>query len=334
MVKVFDAVEVAPAHRLDAYRAAVSTTEVPWKIGFTDQEKPFTGRLERWDLAPGARLLRSIDSGIKLRRGERELRASAPERMSVSIKLGNAGEINVGRQQKVVRPGDLYLTDQTSFIDIASYGSGSAQTLILDYATLGLPVDMVRSALTQLSASPVYSIVQLHMSWLFATVDDLLVESASPSMLTAATLQLVIALITTAAGDGATAREALHDSEMARVAAFVLQNLRDSQLSAAWIAQANHMSVRRLYQLWESQEKSLAEHIISARLEGARQDLARPDPSSASIAQVAANWGFVDPGHFARRFKAAYQVSPTQWRRMTRDPLAERKAPQDEFNCD
>jgi AraC-like DNA-binding protein len=246
--------------------------------------------------------------------------------MSLNLKLGSVGEIDIGRQQMLLRPGDLFLTDLTGFISYASRGSGTAQTFIVDYATLGLPVDMVRRAQTQLQASPVYALVRAHMSSLSATVDDLSVESASRSMLTTATMQLAIALITTAAGDGATAREALHNSETARVAAFVRQNLRDSELTAAKIAQANHMSVRRLYQLWESEEKSLAEHIISARLEGARQDLARADASSASIAQVAASWGFVDPSHFARRFKAAYEVSPTQWRRFSDSDAASRTA--------
>ena len=315
MVRIFDAADVQPAHRLDAYRAGVSTTEVPWRIGATDLDKPFTGVLERWELGPGIQLLRSIDSGTSYRRGDVELRVGAPELMSLNLKLGSAGEIEIGRQQMVLRPGDLFLTDLTSFISYASHGSGTAQTFIVDYATLGLPVDTVRSAQAQLPASPVYAIVRSHMSSLSVAVDDLRVDSASRSMLTTATLQLVIALITTAAGDGTPAREALHNSEMARVAAFVRQNLRDSELSAAKIAQANHMSIRRLYQLWESQEKSLAEHIISERLEGARQDLARSDPSSTSIAQVAASWGFIDPSHFARRFKAAFQLSPVEWRR-------------------
>ncbi len=128
---------------------------------------------------------------------------------------------------------------------------------------------MVRGAQAQLPASPVYAIGRSHMSSLSAAAEDLRVDSPSRSMLTTATLQLVIALITTAAGDGAAAREALHNSEMARVVAFVRQNLRDSELSAASIAQANHMSVRRLYQLWKSQEKSLAEHI-------SRRDLREP----------------------------------------------------------
>jgi AraC-like DNA-binding protein len=322
MVRVFDSVDFPPAQRLDAYRAAISTSEVPWRVGFTDLEKPFTGVLECWDLEPGAHLLRSLDSGTSFRRGERELRLAAPERMSLNQKLASAGEIDFGREQKLLRPSDLFLTDQTSFSSYASYGPGTAQNVVIDYATLGLPVDMVRRARMQLAASPVYAIVRSHMSSLFATVDNLGIESPSRSMLTTATLQLIVALVTTATGDGAPARDALHNSEVARIEAFIRQNLRDSELSAAGIAHANHMSVRRLYQLWESQEKSLAEHIVSARLEGARHDLGRSDSSSTSIAQVAASWGFVDPSHFARRFKAAFEVSPTQWRRATRLPTA------------
>ena len=315
MVRVFDTRDFPPASRFDAYRAAISTTEAPWRIAATDPERPFAAILETWELEPGAHLLRSLDSGTSFQRGAPELKVSAPERVSLNLKLASAGELDVGRQQLLLRPGDLFLTDETSFTRYASHGSGTAQSFIVDYATLGIPVDMARRAWPRLSASPVYPIVRSHMSSLFSTVDHLEVGSAARSMLTTATLQLVVALFATAAGDGSPAREALRTSEMARVSAFVRQNLRDSELSAAKIAHANHISVRRLYQLWESQEKSLAQHIISARLEGARQELARSDPSSTSIAEVAASWGFIDPSHFARRFRATYLVSPTQWQR-------------------
>ena len=318
MVRVFDTADFPPAHRFDAYRAAISTTEAPWRIAVTDPERPFAAILETWELEPGAHLLRSLDTGASFQRGAPELKVSAPERVSLNLKLASDGDLDVGRQQILLRPGDLFLSDETSFTRYASHGSGTAQSFIVDYATLGIPVDIARSAWPRLPASPVYPIVRSHMSSIFSTIDHLEVGSAARSMLTAATLQLVVALFATAAGDGPPAREALRNSELARVTAFVRQNLRDSDLSAARIAQANHMSIRRLYQLWESQEKSLAEHIISARLEGARQDLARSDPSSTSIAQVAASWGFVDPSHFARRFKEAFQVSPTQWRRAAR----------------
>ena len=44
----------------------------------------------------------------------------------------------------------------------------------------------------------------------------------------------------------------------------------------------------------------------------AHRRLAAPAP----IAAVAAGWGFKDPTHFARRFRAAYGLRPQEWRRL------------------
>lgn len=45
---------------------------------------------------------------------------------------------------------------------------------------------------------------------------------------------------------------------------------------------------------------------------GARADLA---DRHLPIAAVARRWGFKDPTHFTRRFRAAYGVLPSEWRR-------------------
>ena len=42
---------------------------------------------------------------------------------------------------------------------------------------------------------------------------------------------------------------------------------------------------------------------------------------------MAAGWGFKDPTHFARRFRAAYGLLPQEWRRLgTEEAWAEKPA--------
>jgi AraC-like DNA-binding protein len=56
--------------------------------------------------------------------------------------------------------------------------------------------------------------------------------------------------------------------------------------------------------------------VIGKRLEGAKAELGRrPSGRLRSIASVAYSWGFKDPTHFSRRFKAAYGTLPRDWRR-------------------
>lgn len=69
------------------------------------------------------------------------------------------------------------------------------------------------------------------------------------------------------------------------------------------IAAAHHISVRRLHKLFEDQPQTVAALIRQHRLERCRADLARSD---RTVTAVAARWGFSDPAHFSRLFKATY----------------------------
>jgi AraC-like DNA-binding protein len=62
--------------------------------------------------------------------------------------------------------------------------------------------------------------------------------------------------------------------------------------------------------------------LIRERLEGARRTLASATSRNTSIAAVARRWGFTDPGHFAKRFRAAYGLSPREWQRLDAGPTA------------
>ncbi|MGH3823538.1 MAG: helix-turn-helix domain-containing protein [Pseudonocardiaceae bacterium] len=62
------------------------------------------------------------------------------------------------------------------------------------------------------------------------------------------------------------------------------------------------------------------EWIIRERLEGARRVLASSSAQAPTIASIARRSGFSDPGHFARRFRAAYGLSPSEWQHIHRKP--------------
>jgi AraC-like DNA-binding protein len=93
--------------------------------------------------------------------------------------------------------------------------------------------------------------------------------------------------------------EALRD----RILGHIEARLSDRDLAPAKIAAAHHISVRRLHKLFKDQPLTVAALIRQRRLERCRADLARSD---RTVAAVAARWGFADPAHFSRLFKATY----------------------------
>ena len=105
-----------------------------------------------------------------------------------------------------------------------------------------------------------------------------------------------------------------------RIDAFIDHHYDDATLSAAQIAAQHHISVRHLYALFAKRNQSLEQQIIHVRLEQARKRLIYAGSASRSIEAVAYDCGFVQPQHFARRFRQAYGMSPRQWRYMHRLP--------------
>jgi AraC-like DNA-binding protein/DNA-binding CsgD family transcriptional regulator len=179
------------------------------------------------------------------------------------------------------------------------------------YAELSLPATAIHSAADGLAASPLYDLFQAHVLNLRRFFDEANPASAAES-LGSATLELASAVIATV-GQGDLARnDVANEALVARIEAYVQQHLADPALSPERIAYAHHISVRQLYKLWSERDLGLAEWIMRGRLEGAGHDIA--NRGSLGIAAVARQWGFTDPAHFGRRFRAAYGLSPREWR--------------------
>ncbi|MEM7569172.1 MAG: helix-turn-helix domain-containing protein [Pseudomonadota bacterium] len=95
-----------------------------------------------------------------------------------------------------------------------------------------------------------------------------------------------------------------------RILRFIDANLADPELKPDTIACAHGISERYLRKLFEKRQKSVSDTIWHRRLEHAKFDLTNPAKAHISLASIAYDWGFKDPSHFSRTFKAAYGLSP------------------------
>ncbi|MFC5722759.1 helix-turn-helix domain-containing protein [Streptomyces gamaensis] len=109
-------------------------------------------------------------------------------------------------------------------------------------------------------------------------------------------------------------RQAVRRTTLLRVRAYIDQNLADPGLSPEQIAKAHHVSLRYLQKLFSEEQTTITAWIRQRRLEGCRRDLAGPYAADRTVASTAARWGFMDPAHFSRAFKAAHGLSPSDYR--------------------
>lgn len=314
MAVLLDTRDLAPAERNDAVRHVIEFSSGPSFVGHDCPAERISGLMEYWQLG-NAHILRSSDVGLHLSRNARDLRKSAPEMLAVGIHLAGTGTFANADVQQVVTPGDLYLNDMTASYEYAYAGAGAAMAFVISYEQFGVPVDVARRANGRLAASPVYDLMTGHLARLCRTADEL-PDGPARAMLGTATIELMRALISSAAGDDPRQDAALNDALFTRVVIYVQEHLTDRDLCAEKVAREHHISVRHLYNLWAGHELSLGRWITRERLERARRDLAGPRKRAAMVATTAHRWGFADPTHFSRKFSEAYGMSPREWRQL------------------
>jgi AraC-like DNA-binding protein len=234
--------------------------------------------------------------------------------ISLAILLTGRGEL-AHRDLPPLGLGELRLVDMTSPFEYVARLGSSAQALYIDVAQLGLPVDVVRTAAPRLRDSPLYDLTRAHLGYV-RQVADAVEGRHTAALLGAATVELIRALIASAA-DSPHQRDAVAESLMARITAYMHLHLGEADLNPARIAAEHNISVRYLHLLF-AQQQDLTVHrwLMRERLEGARRVLATDAARHNSIATIARRWGFSDPGHFAKRFRAAYGASPREWQQL------------------
>jgi AraC-like DNA-binding protein len=109
-----------------------------------------------------------------------------------------------------------------------------------------------------------------------------------------------------------------HRALMLQITSFIEEHLGEADLAPAQIAAAHHISLRQLHKLFHASGTTVAGWIRQRRLERCGHDLRDPRWSGRPVAAIGARWGYPDPAHFSRLFKAAYGVGPRDYRASVR----------------
>ncbi|MBB3674381.1 helix-turn-helix domain-containing protein [Modestobacter versicolor] len=299
--------------RLEAFRVAMQEASVPCRV----EHRPRTGGLHaRMTLVPlGAASVFNTDaSGFRLVRTPRHVRQESVPMVALAFQQAGRGEYAQRGHEQVVRGADLMLVDLTAPYSFGCATGGGSRSFQVPQDQLALPMDVVRRAVPRLRSSPLHGLVRAHLDQVCNRADEFAAATGAAALGTA-TVELVRALLVSAAGETRLSAAVREQTLVSRVRAYVAQHLTDPDLTPATIAAAHAVSVRLLYQACSEAGLSLEQHVITARLERARAALVSPAGRRRSIAATAAACGFADPSHFARRFKAAYGLTPREWQR-------------------
>ncbi|GAA0934047.1 helix-turn-helix domain-containing protein [Virgisporangium aurantiacum] len=259
-------------------------------------------------------------------RTPRLIRRADPDVLEIGCTLHGAGTVTQDGRCAEVGAGDLVLleTSRPYRVDHAPHVPES-KVLILHFPRSLLPFpaqDLRRLTAVRLSGDR--SIGALTSQFLCHLARRMPNLSASE---TARLSTLTLDVLTTALADALDAENVLppHTRQralLARILVFIHHHLGDPRLTPEAIATAHHISPRYLHKVFEPEEHTVAGHIRHRRLENCRHDLGDPRLATRSIQTIAARWGFTSPAHFSQAFRAAYGLSPRQFRHQTLNPPA------------
>lgn len=300
----------AATHRLDVWRDLIRDNFVALDVR-ADRGTQFAGSVRSGEL--GHLKVASVESGPQSCRRTAGL-AHRDGDVYLQVGLLARGDATLAQdgREAVLRPGDfaVYETDRPFLWGL----QGDWELLVFTWPRASVAV--TDTASQQLTARALAGDVGLG-----AIVGRLLRDlvTAPPVLSAPGSVRLadeVAELVTTVAFEQVrpTGPSGASDDLMRRIDAHIVEHVADPGLSPTSIAAAHFISTRHLHRLFAHRGCTVGQQIQRLRLERCRREMLDPGADSRSISDISRCWGFLDSPTFSRAFRAAYGISPSDWR--------------------
>lgn len=311
--------------RLAYLRHAVRDTIVPFDLR-VDTEPDFRSQIVTGTAGP-LRLTTVAGPPLEAARTRRLVRQSDPALFKIDVQTRGRSVFQQDDREAVLAPGAFTLVDLSRPCHMAALGDPDQEIVAVQFPRSLLPVP--ERDLAQLTAVRIGGRSGLGglVSSLAVHLRDHLDDHAPADLgrLSAALTDLLaVGLARLVDRSSAVPPEGHRRALLWRVRAFIEERLGDPDLSPAAVAAANHVSIRYLHKLFETEETTVAGWIRRRRLERCRRDLLDPALGARSVSAIGARWGLIDAQHFSRLFRATYGLPPAEYREAHREVAAGR----------
>lgn len=306
-----NAVSTMVAPDLTAFRTAVASSFVPLRLTSSHPDS-FRGVL---------RSIEAADVHLTDLRAHDHVVERTPELISrddrryfkVSVMLSGSCLLIQDHRETVLRPGDLAVYDTSRPYTLVF--DEEVRTMVVMFPTelAGLPAEAVGqlTAVRMPGSEGLGAVVAPYLARLADNLEQL--SGATGARLAQTGLDLVTTLFAHELDldrVGRDPREAL----LGRIRAHIEENLGSPDLGPTSIAAAHFISTRHLHGLFQAQGTTVSTWIRIRRLERCRRDLLNPALADRPVSGIAARWGFADPAHFSRAFRAQFGTPPSELR--------------------
>ncbi len=317
MADIARTLDLPAGQQFEFWKAALAQTFVPIEVTRPGQGPSFCGQLTGLDL--GTVRMREVRAEPHTALRTRRLVSAAP---SGCYKLGlmrhGSAVLTQGGREAVLGPGDFALYDADHPYTLGFSSRHRMLVLVFPHDLLGLPAEQVMrlTATTMPGTRP--GLAGLIPSFL-AQVAGVTGKVGSPAAvrLSGNVLDLLTTVLAERLDQSTANRDSAHRAQLLLVTAFIEEHLANPDLSPRFIAAAQHISVRQLHKLFHGTGSTVGGWIRQRRLDRCRHDLRDPQLADRPVAAIGARWGYPDPAHFSRLFKAAYGTGPRDYRYQT-----------------
>ncbi|SFS74309.1 helix-turn-helix domain-containing protein [Saccharopolyspora flava] len=233
----------------------------------------------------------------------------------VTLMLEGTGELVQDTRRALMLPGSVSVYDTARPYDLRFADPIDAVVVMFPRDLVDPSPDHVR-AITATSLGPEEALTRLVAPLLTEIAHDFTaLEGPASTRVVRTAVELISALLSTAALARTDDHDREHLSLMLRIREYILDNLGDSELNPEGIARAVFISTRHLHALFHQQGTTVSAWIREQRLEAIRRDLADPLHAHRPISEIATTWGYPDASHFSRTFRQQTGVAPSAYRR-------------------
>jgi AraC-like DNA-binding protein len=317
MPDVARTLDLPSGQRFEYWKHVLSHTFVPLEVSTPSGDADFRGRLRGCELG-SLRFIEVSAEAHTARRTARLVKAAPAGCYKIGLQLRGSSVLIQDGREATLTPGDFTFYDTDRPYTLAFSDPHRMVVLLFPRDTLGLPQSRLAGlTATRLPGEP--GGMATLIGPFLAQVADLLdeVDSRGPwagVRLADNVLDLLATVLTERLDYAPPDPDTAHRALMLQITAFIEDHLGDAGLSPAQIAAAHHISLRQLHKLFHSRGTTVAGWIRQRRLEHCGHDLRDPRCAARPVAAVGARWGYPDPAHFSRLFKASYGMSPRDYR--------------------
>ncbi|WP_409184614.1 helix-turn-helix domain-containing protein [Amycolatopsis sp. VS8301801F10] len=237
----------------------------------------------------------------------------------ITLMIEGTGELVQDNRTALMLPGSISVYDTARPYDLRFASPVDTVVIMFPRDLVSPSPDQIRT-ITAISLGPEESLTRLVTPLLTEISHDFAsLEGPAATRVVHTAVELISALLSTAALARTTEGDREHLSLLLRIREYILDHLGDADLNPDRIARAVFISTRHLHGLFQHQGTTVSAWIRERRIEAIRRELGDPLHAHRAIADIAAGWGYPEASHFSRTFRQQVGMAPSAFRRAALD---------------